>query len=114
MKKMKTKAGNVSRRPPAYRKGNGDTASCWTSCAGKVVLRRVSTAAAKTSFQEVTKANSAATARPGMLLGSTTRNTAPRWVHPSDMAASSSSWGTLTKTLDTSNTVKGSEMAACT
>ena len=70
--------------------------------------------ATNTSFQDVTNANSAAAARPGTLLGSTTRRTAPSRLVPSDMAASSSSGGTRRNTLADSSTVNGRVMAVCT
>src|SRR5205823_9559337 len=113
MKKMNTKAGTVSARPPAYLKGRGELLSAWISAAGSVVLCWVRTAAPKTSFQERTKAKSAAAARPGTLLGRTTRTTAPSLLVPKIIAASSSSRGTRRKTLDESRTVKGRAIAVC-
>src|SRR5262252_3606492 len=114
MKKMNTNAGMVRHRPPANRNPTGDSWSCWTSVAGRVVLRSVSMTATNTSFQEVTNANSAAVARPGTLLGRTTRSTAPGRLVPSDIAASSSSAGTRMKTLAEMRIVSGRVIAACT
>ena len=114
MKKMNTKAGTVRHRPPANRNWSGESESCCTSAAGRVGLRSVRITATNTSFHDVTNANSAAAARPGTLLGSTTRSTAPTRLVPSDMAASSHSAGTRRKTLAVIRMVSGSVIAPWT
>src|SRR5262249_28508246 len=114
MKKMNTKAGIVRHRPPANRNASGDSESCCTTAAGRVGLRSVRMTATNTSFHDVTNANKAAAARPGTLLGSTTRSTAPTRLVPSDIAASSSSAGTRRKTLAVIRMVSGSVIAVWT
>ncbi len=68
----------------------------------------VSTAAAKTSFQEMTKAKTAEAAMPGRASGSTTLRKACSRVQPSVQAASSSSIGMPEKSEKVISTAKGS------
>jgi hypothetical protein len=49
------------------------------------------------SFQAVMKAKNAVTARPGRLSGRTTRRNVPKGLRPSMRAASSSSYGMVSK-----------------
>src|SRR5579875_167546 len=62
--------------------------------AGVWVLWLVKTLAKSTSFQPTRKANTKATTTAGRATGNSTRHSAPRWLHPSTRAASSSSLGT--------------------
>ena len=90
---MKISAGRTSTAPPANFSGSGDTSRLCSRKAVSVRFWMVSTAAAKTSFQEMTKAKTAEAAMPGSASGSTTLVKACTRVQPSVQAASSSSSG---------------------
>src|ERR687885_2972826 len=114
MKKMKTSEGTTRANPPAKRYGNGELFSDVSTCAGSVRCETVRIVAANTSFQDSTKVKMDAAAIPGRARGSDTRRNAPSGVQPSVSAASSSSRGTLKKTLPVIKTVVGKAKAVWT
>jgi hypothetical protein len=76
-------------------------------------LRRVNTAAAKTSFHDSTQVKMAAAVSPGRASGSDTRRKARAGEQPNVCAASSSSRGMETKTELVMSTAKGKASAVC-
>ncbi len=105
---MKISAGMTRAAPPANLSGSGETLIDWSRKAVSVRFWIVSTAAAKTSFQEITKANTAEAAIPGSASGRTTLRNACTRVQPRVQAASSSSTGMPEKSEKVMRTAKGS------
>ena len=91
--KMKISAGTTRMNPPANFKCSGDVPKFWSRKAVSVRFSMVSTAAAKTSFHEITNAKIAEAVMPGKISGKTTFLKAESRVHPSVHAASSNSNG---------------------
>src|SRR5207247_8621017 len=82
MTKMKTSEGTIRTKPPAKRKGSGESLRALSTWAGRVRLETVRMLAAKTSFQERTKVKMLAGARPGRASGRATFANAPNGVQP--------------------------------
>ena len=72
-----------------------------------LVSMPVSTTAKRNSFQVAMKANSATTAMPGAMIGTTTRTSEPSREQPSIIAASSISTGKSRRKPTSSHTAKG-------
>ena len=113
MKKINTSDGTSMKNAPANLNGSPDLSSVYRICAGSVRLVMVSVMAAKTSFHDSTNVRIAEAANPGIASGRTMRKNASTRVQPKPCAASSSSYGTLLKTLATTRMVVGSVSAAC-
>jgi len=70
--KMKIRAGTTRMNPPANFRCKGDVSKFCNKKAVSVRFSIVSTAAAKTSFHEITKAKIAEAVIPGIISGRTT------------------------------------------
>ena len=90
--KTKINDGTTRKTPPASLKCRGDSLSCASRYALSGRFWLVRTAAAKTSFQEMTNEKIAIAANPGNANGNTTRIIACRREQPSVQAASSYSF----------------------
>lgn len=112
--KMKMSAGTTKMNPPANFKCNGEVPKFWSKKAVNVRFSIVSTAAAKTSFQEMTKANIAEAVMPGKISGKTTFRNAESLVHPSVQAASSNSSGMPENNEKVIKTENGMASVVCT
>src|SRR5688572_6610364 len=113
MKNIKIIEGTSMKNAPANLKGSPDLSSEKRIWAGRVRFSRVRRIAAKTSFQEVTKAKMAEAAIPGKTNGATTLKNACSGVQPKTVAASSNSYGTVAKTLEITRTELGKTSAVC-
>src|SRR5215207_8127625 len=101
------------KKPPANWYGSEDWFSVTSTWAGRVRFWIVRIVAAKTSFHERTKVKIAEAAMPGITSGSTTYRKACPGEQPNTIAASSSSYGMLEKTLLNTRIVVGSARAVC-
>lgn len=112
--KIKINAGITNIKPPANLRCSGDVSRFCNKKAVNVRFSTVKTAAAKTSFQEITKAKIAEAAMPGKINGNTTLVKPVRRLQPNVQATSSSSMGTPEKIEKVINTAKGSANVVCT
>lgn len=105
--KIKTKAGTTRIKPPANFRCRGEVSKFCNKNAVNVRFSIVRTAAANTSFQEITKAKIAEAVMPGSTSGKITLVKAVKRVHPKVQAASSNSIGMPENNEKVINTEKG-------
>src|SRR5210317_1179213 len=105
--KIKTNAGTTRIKPPANLRCSGDVSRFCSKNAVSVRFSMVRTAAANTSFHEMTKAKMADAVIPGRTSGRTTLVKAVKRVHPKVHAASSNSIGMPENRENVINTAKG-------
>ena len=112
--KIKIRAGKTKIKPPANFKWIAVVSKFCSKNAVKVRFSMVNTAAANTSFQEITKAKIAEAVIPGRISGRTTLVKAVNRVQPRVQAASANSSGMPENKEKVISTANGTAKVVCT